>query len=163
MVWKMISISPFHSMFFGRTRSVIFAEISSGVLRAAPYFDPYNNGASRHPKIEFVRSDAYRALMRRSDQFDLIVSEPSNPWAAGIEMLFSREFLTAARDRLAPGGVYVQWYHLYENNDRAVELVLRTYASELNGVRRASRSRSGYRPRAAPGRNRPGPRRSVRR
>ena len=101
-------------------RSVTVAEISSGVLGAAPLFDFANNGASHHPKIEHVRSDAYRALLRSGERFDVIVSEPSNPWVAGIEMLFSREFLRAARDRLEPGGVYVQWYHLYENNDRSV-------------------------------------------
>jgi hypothetical protein len=81
-----------------------------------------------------VRSDAYRALLRRDERFDVIVSEPSNPWAAGIEMLFSREFLRAARDRLAPGGVYVQWYHLYENSERSVELVLQTYAEVFDQV-----------------------------
>jgi hypothetical protein len=44
-------------------------------------------------------------------------------------MLYSREFLEAARSRLAPGGVYAQWFHLYETDDEIVELVLRTYAS----------------------------------
>ena len=74
-----------------------------------------------------MRSDAYRALLRSDARYDVIVSEPSNPWAAGTEMLFSREFLGAARARLAPGGVYVQWFHLYENNDEAVQLVLRNF------------------------------------
>ena len=46
----------------------------------------------------------------------MIVSEPSNPWVAGVEMLFSREFLEAARERLAPGGVYGQWFHIYETD-----------------------------------------------
>ena len=115
-------------------REVTVAEISPAVLRAAPYFDFANNGASRHAKIDLVRSDAYRALLRSEGGFDVIVSEPSNPWVAGTEMLFSREFLTAARDRLAPGGVYVQWYHLYETSDRAVDLVLQTYASVFDRV-----------------------------
>ena len=44
-------------------------------------------------------------------------------------MLFSREFLEAARSRLAPGGVYAQWFHLYEIDVEVVKLVLRTYAS----------------------------------
>jgi len=97
------------------------------VLRAAPLFDFANNDASKHPKITRVRSDAYRALLRSDERFDVIVSEPSNPWVAGVEMLFSREFLTAARDRLAPGGAYVQWFHTYESNNRTVQLVLQTF------------------------------------
>ena len=58
----------------------------------------------------------------------MIVSEPTNPWVTGVEMLYSIEFLEAARARLAPGGVYAQWFHTYETDDRSVELVLRTYA-----------------------------------
>jgi hypothetical protein len=47
----------------------------------------------------------------------------------GVEMLYSREFLEAARERLAPGGVYAQWFHIYESDPAVVALVLRTYAS----------------------------------
>jgi spermidine synthase len=116
------------------TREVVVAEISSGVLRAAPLFDFANQNASRHPKIRLVRSDAYRALMRSQGLFDVIVSEPSNPWVTGVEMLFSREFLQAARDRLSPGGVYAQWFHQYETSPETVELVLRTYVSVFEHV-----------------------------
>ena len=115
-------------------QSVTVAEISSGVLAAAPLFDYANNGASHHPKVERVRSDAYRALLRSGGRYDVIVSEPSNPWVAGIEMLYSREFLRAARDHLEPGGAYVQWYHLYENNNRAVQLVLQNFAEVFDQV-----------------------------
>ncbi len=108
---------------------VVVAEISAGVLEAAPFFDAANLSASRNPKIRVVRSDAYRALLRSEGRYDVILSEPSNPWMAGIEMLYSAEFLSAARDRLTPGGVYVQWYHQYETDRAAVELVLRTVGS----------------------------------
>src|SRR5439155_4518785 len=81
-----------------------------------------------------VRSDAYRALLRQRELYDVIVSEPSNPWVTGVEMLFSREFLAEARDRLTPAGVYCQWYHLYETSPQAIELVLRTYASVFDHV-----------------------------
>jgi hypothetical protein len=49
-------------------------------------------------------------------------------------MLFSQEFLTAAKDRLRPGGVYAQWFHCYENDTSVVELVLRTYTSVFDHV-----------------------------
>ncbi|HVH07940.1 MAG TPA: fused MFS/spermidine synthase [Myxococcota bacterium] len=110
-------------------REVEVAEISSGVIRGAPLFDFANGRVSKSPKVRLMRSDAYRALRRSEGQFDVIASEPSNPWVSGIEMLYSREFLEAARGRLRPGGVYCQWYHQYESNDRVVELVLRTVNS----------------------------------
>ena len=110
------------------TQSVIVAEISRGVAEAAPLFDYGNQYASQNPKVEIRRGDAYRTLLKTEGTFDVIVSEPSNPWVTGVEMLYSREFLEAARSRLAPGGVYGQWFHLYESDVEVVELVLRTYA-----------------------------------
>jgi predicted membrane-bound spermidine synthase len=111
------------------TREVAVAEISSAVLAADPFFASANLGAGASPKLRRIRSDAYRALLRSNAQFDAIVSEPSNPWMAGVEMLFSREFLEAAKSRLAPGGVYVQWFHCYESDDATLALVLRTFRS----------------------------------
>jgi len=111
-----------------RSRNVRVAEISRAVIASAPFFDFGNLEASKSPKVEVVRSDAYRALLRSGEQYDLIVSEPSNPWVTGVEMLYSREFLEAARTHLAPGGVYAQWFHVYESDPEIVALVLRTYA-----------------------------------
>ena len=113
---------------------VVVAEISPGVIEAGRFFERDNLGALASPKTDVVVADAYRALLRTEERFDVIVSEPSNPWVTGVEMLFSREFLTAARERLTPEGVYAQWFHLYENDAEVVELVLRTYASVFENV-----------------------------
>ena len=115
-------------------REVIVAEISPGVIDAAPLFDFANRNASSNPKVTILRSDAYRALLRGEGQFDIIVSEPSNPWVTGVEMLYSVEFLRAARDRLAPGGVFVQWFHQYATSDAAASLVLKSYAETFDHV-----------------------------
>ena len=115
-------------------KKVDVAEISSGVMEAAPLFDFASMQATKNPKIHVIQSDAYRALMRSDTKYDVIVSEPSNPWVTGVEMLFSREFLQAAKSRLAPGGVYAQWFHLYETDAATVELVLRTYADVFDHV-----------------------------
>jgi SAM-dependent methyltransferase len=116
------------------TREVTVAEISRGVIAANPLFDHGNLAASKNPKIQVKRGDAYRTLLRSQGSYDVIISEPSNPWVTGVEMLYSREFLEAARSRLAPGGVYGQWFHAYEINLEVVELVLRTYASVFPNV-----------------------------
>ena len=110
------------------------AELSPGVMRAAPLFDRVTRHASKNPKVEVIRSDAYRALMRSQGKFDLIISEPSNPWVTGVEMLFSREFLAAARSKLTQGGVYCQWMHQYETDAASLELVLRTYAATFDHI-----------------------------
>jgi predicted membrane-bound spermidine synthase len=111
------------------TREVRVAEISPGVLDAARLFDAANLGASVSRKVRAWRGDAYRSLLQDAERYDLIVSEPSNPWVTGVEMLYSVEFLAAARSRLAPGGVYAQWIHTYETDLATVELVFRNYAA----------------------------------
>ena len=116
-------------------RSVTVAEISPRRAERGAALRCVNNGASHHPKIELVRSDAYRALLRRSERFDVIVSEPSNPWAAGVEMLFSREFLRAARDRPRPGACICSGITSTRTTS-SVELV-------LPDLRRGLRSRGG--------------------
>src|SRR6185503_1829513 len=93
-----------------------------------------NFQVSRNPRVEVVHSDAYRALLRSRDRYDLIVSEPSNPWGTGVEMLYSAEFLAAGRAHLAPGGVFAQWIHTYETDAETIALVLRTYASVFDRV-----------------------------
>jgi spermidine synthase len=113
---------------------VTVAEISPGVIKAAPHFEKLNQHALTNGKTTVVVADAYRALLRSDRTYDIISSEPSNPWVAGVEMLFSQEFLRAAKDRLRPGGVYAQWFHSYENDANVVELVLRTYASVFDQV-----------------------------
>ena len=115
-------------------KEVHVAEISQAVLDAAPFFEVGNQAPLASPKVTLLRSDAYRSLLRAEGVYDVIVSEPSNPWVAGVEMLFSREFLLAAREKLSPSGVYAQWFHLYESDRRSVELVLRTYLSVFENV-----------------------------
>jgi len=113
---------------------VVVAEISRGVLRAAHFFDPGNLHASTNPKVKLVRGDAYRVLLRTPGRFDVIASEPSNPWMAGVEMLYSEEFLRAARERLNPGGIYAQWFHGYETDRETISIILRTYTSVFDDV-----------------------------
>lgn len=115
-------------------KKVVVAEISSGVHAALPLFSFANGGAAENPKIEIRNTDAYRALMRDRGQYDVIVSEPSNPWVAGIENVYSQEFLQAAKSRLQPGGVYAQWFHSYESSPETLAMIIRTFSSVFGPV-----------------------------
>jgi hypothetical protein len=110
------------------------AEVSPAVVQAAPHFDYGNHAASKNPKVHVLLGDAYRFLVRGEDRYDVIASEPSNPWVTGVENLFSVEFLQTAKRRLAPGGVWAQWFHVYETDTDTVALVLRTYARVFDHV-----------------------------
>ena len=77
-----------------------------------------------------IRLEDARTVLKLSPQnYDVIVSEPSNPWFASIGSVFSRQFYEIAAARLRPGGLMVQWFHVYEMHDGIVDLVLRTFQS----------------------------------
>lgn len=101
-------------------------EISPGVLEAARYFSDVNRGALDDPRVHVTIDDARTSLSLSRTQYDLIVSEPSNPWVSGISSLFTEEFFSVVDQRLAPDGVLVQWIHMYEMNLELVRLVMRT-------------------------------------
>jgi spermidine synthase len=111
----------------GDVEEVVVAEISPGVIAGATHFEEHNGGVLGDPRLRIVRGDAYRALLRSEGTFDLILSEPSNPRVTGVEMLYSEEFLRAARGRLRPGGVYAQWFHTSFMDSTTFALVLNTY------------------------------------
>jgi len=97
-----------------RVRSVDVLEISDAVIEAArTYFGPYLRGAFDDPRVRILRNDARNHLLLAPERYDVIISEPSNPWLAGIPNLFTKEYFKLARSRLDPGGVYCQWLQSY--------------------------------------------------
>jgi spermidine synthase len=100
-----------------RVREVVTIEIEPEMIKASRQFRPANARVFEDPRSTFVIDDAksYFASSRR--RFDLILSEPSNPWVSGVSGLFTHEFYRRVQRQLAPGGVFGQWLHLYELSD----------------------------------------------
>lgn len=93
--------------------SIECIEIEPAVIRAAPYLASLNRGVLKDPRVHVIFDDARNFLLTSRAKYDLIISEPSNPWIAGIASLFTDEFYAAVRERLAPGGIFVQWVQAY--------------------------------------------------
>jgi len=63
----------------------------------------------------FIRiEDAKTYFTAAKQKYDLIISEPSNPWVSGVAGLFSSEFYSHAARHMSKGALFVQWIHLYE-------------------------------------------------
>jgi len=103
-------------------------EISDGVLKADPLFAAFNYRVLEDPRVHVYVDDGLGFLRTTPRKYDVVISEPSNPWIAGVGGLFTREFFESVRDRLNPGGVATVWFHQYEQSNETVELVLRTLA-----------------------------------
>jgi spermidine synthase len=113
----------------GEIRHLDIAEISPEVVEASEYFERENRGVLRKPGVRLLIADGRSHLRLTSRQYDVIVSEPSNPWMAGVAALFTREFVEAARARLRPGGVFCQWAHTYEIAEQDLRSMVHTFAS----------------------------------
>jgi spermidine synthase len=106
---------------------VTVLEISPDVVEASRFFEVENHHALEDPRTRLIVGDGRTHLLLGHQQFDMIVSEPSNPWMAGIASLFTREFFEAARNRLATGGVLCQWAHTYDISGSDLRSIVATF------------------------------------
>jgi spermidine synthase len=106
-------------------RSVETIEIEPAMAEASRRFAPRNSNAFADPRSHIVFDDAKTYFSTYNRKYDIIVSEPSNPWVSGVSSLFTSEFYRLVRRHLAPDGVLVQWFQVYEINASLVASVLR--------------------------------------
>ncbi len=109
-------------------------EISPEVVEASRFFDDDNGHAATDPRLTLRVEDARNAVARPGRSYDLVLSEPSNPWTAGESNLFTAEFYARAAMRLRPGGLMAQWFHVYDMDPETFALALRTFASAFPSV-----------------------------
>ena len=106
-------------------------EIESAMVEASRGFLPRNRAAYADPRGSIVIDDAKSFFAARQRRYDVIVSEPSNPWVSGVSGLFTREFYRRVRGHLAEGGVLLQWFQLYEIDASLVAAVMGALGAEF--------------------------------
>ena len=104
-------------------------EISREVVDASSYFARENRGALQDPRTRLVLGDGRTHIALGREPYDVLISEPSNPWIAGVAALFTREFFAAASRRLSPGGLMCQWAHTYDISDADLRSIVATFSS----------------------------------
>ncbi|MFH0989069.1 MAG: fused MFS/spermidine synthase [bacterium] len=110
-------------------KSVQTVEISAEVIDASKHFEHVNGKPLSDPRSKIFIDDALSFLKLSNSSYDVIVSEPSNPWIAGIGSLYTIEFFQECKTRMKPNGLMVQWFYLYEMDDETFRLVVRTFSS----------------------------------
>lgn len=106
---------------------LVLVELEEAVYEAANrFFAHVNRRPPEDPRFEAVIDDGRNYLLAREETFDVIISEPSNPWMTGAASLFTEDFFRIVQRRLAPGGVYLQWLQLYELSPRSIRTLYRT-------------------------------------
>ena len=104
-------------------------ELEPAIAEMARRCAAVNHDAMEHPKVRLVYNDAREVLLTSPDSYYLIVSEPSNPYRAGIASLFTSEFYEASIGRLNQGGLFIQWLQGYEVDTTTVATTLATLRS----------------------------------
>ncbi len=104
-------------------------ELEPAIVNVARICTPVNADVLENPKSQIFLADGREVLLANRQEYDLIVSEPSNPYRAGIASLYTSEFYRAVANRLRPGGIFTQWMQAYEVDTQTVRTVVATLGS----------------------------------
>lgn len=102
-------------------------EISPEVVEASRFFEAANGRALADPRSHLMLLDGRTWLTAGPRSYDVIISEPSNPWQTGNANLFTREHFRAARARLRPGGILCQWLPYYRMPEADFRAAVKTF------------------------------------
>ncbi|MEO5800841.1 MAG: hypothetical protein ABIZ70_12200, partial [Gemmatimonadales bacterium] len=108
-------------------QQLVTIEIEPRMIDGARHFMPANHRVFDDPRSRIVVDDAKSYFAAVNRKWDIIVSEPSNPWVSGVSGLFTEEFYRRVRGQLAPGGVFAQWLQAYELDDELLLTVLTAF------------------------------------
>jgi len=108
-------------------RCITVVELEPAVVEASRHFSHVNSRILKDPRLRVMTYDARNYLLVTPERFDVIISEPSNPWMAGVSNLFTREFFIMGSQRLKPAGVFCQWLQLYKISPENLRSIFRTF------------------------------------
>ena len=99
-------------------------ELEQAVLDSSVYFDFLSGAPLENPRSHRILQDGRIHLTYTDKTYDVITSEPSNPWIAGVSNLFTVDFYERVRKRLSRDGVFGQWIQLYEMSEPTLQVML---------------------------------------
>jgi spermidine synthase len=101
-------------------------ELEPAILDVARMCGPVNHDAIDNPRVHVIEGDAREVLMAGREKYDLVQSEPSNPYRAGVASLFTQEFYEAVASRLEPRGLFLQWVQAYDVDEWTISTIVAT-------------------------------------
>jgi spermidine synthase len=109
-------------------------EVEEAMVPAARLFSEFNGNVLDDPRVEISVNDARNDLEFSADTYDVIASEPSNPWMTVAANLFTEDFFHMARTRLRPGGIFCQWLHTYYLPTEDMRSIIAAFRSAFPNV-----------------------------
>jgi predicted membrane-bound spermidine synthase len=113
-------------------KSVDTVEIEPAMVEGARQFGALVERAYNDPRSTIYIDDAKSFFAGRNSKYDVIVSEPSNPWVSGVSSLFSDEFYKQIKRHINDGGMLVQWIQLYEIDTELVATIFKALGAHFS-------------------------------
>jgi predicted membrane-bound spermidine synthase len=107
-------------------------EIEPEMVNGARLFGSVVEPAYADPRSRIIIDDAKSYFARSTLRYDLVVSEPSNPWVSGVASLFTDEFYARVKRQLSDDGLFVQWIQAYEFSDALLATILRAVDEQFS-------------------------------
>ncbi|MEK9629263.1 MAG: fused MFS/spermidine synthase [Nitrospinota bacterium] len=105
-------------------------EISKAVIEGSRFFDPFNHEALNDKRLTLLLEDGRNHIALSNNTYDVIVSEPSNPWISGVGGLFTVDFFERLKKRLNPGGLACIWVHTNMSPD-SFKSIIRSFTDQF--------------------------------
>jgi hypothetical protein len=110
-------------------------EIEPFMAKGAKLFHPINRRTFEDPRSNIIFDDAKAYFAAAEAKYDVVVSEPSNPWVSGVSSLFTIEFYEEISRYLKDDGVLCQWMHGYELSDKLLFSVFAALDTQFEDYR----------------------------
>ena len=117
-------------------KQIVICDIEPLVPRnVTPMFERENNAVLKDPRTHVVFDDGRHFIRTTGQKFDIITSDPIDPWVKGCAALNTEEYYGMCKEHLNPGGVMSLWIPLYESNEETIKSVLATFFKVFpNGI-----------------------------
>ena len=114
-------------------KSVDLVEISSAVIEGSRFFNFFNHNALEDKRLKVILADGRNHVALAKKKYDVIISEPSNPWISGIGALFTDNFFKLIKKRLNSNGLACIWVHT-NMSPMNFKSVVRTFSENFKTV-----------------------------
>ena len=115
-------------------KEITSIELEQRVIDASQWFHKVNHNPEADPRTKIEINDGRNFLIASDKKYDVIASEPSNPWQAGVCNLFTLEFFDICHSRLKPGGILSIWAQSKEVSPDNIRGVLASMRSVFKNV-----------------------------
>jgi spermidine synthase len=119
---------------FDTIKNIEIVEIEPAVIEANKFFRVESHAVLEDPRVSTHVGDGRNHISFSAKKYDVIISEPSNPWMSGVSNLFTLENFRQARDKLRKNGIFCQWFHAYQMSNDDFFMIMETFARSFAHV-----------------------------